>query len=143
MLPTDSDLYFLKQVIISCKYPSCDKEFDLDSLNELLSYQEKCQNQPIVFAVIHNKCKRCNVKYSNDKIHDCYFELKKKLENEILQKLQIYLKDEMNMFKIYTDEKIQKLTEENDNKHIKLSEFEGKINLLESKITDLSKFWLI
>ena len=58
----------LEQVIISCKNASCDRVFKVNRLMQMIEHEKKCGI--ITTEKTTKECKRCNIVYRKEKIHD-------------------------------------------------------------------------
>jgi hypothetical protein len=98
VLPNYLEINILKHVIVSCENTTCEREFNINSLNEMIVHQQTCGK---IVPLRENKliqCKRCETYYSNDKIHDPIKEMKKCVNNN---------QTKIHQLKTYFEEKIK------------------------------------
>ena len=50
--PNRLEMKILEQVIISCSNPTCDKEFNIHSLNEMIKHEEICGRIKVYLYII-------------------------------------------------------------------------------------------
>jgi hypothetical protein len=119
---TDMELELLGELILNCKNPVCNQQFDLNSIEEMVLHELKCRNSDDNLRI--KKCKRCFQFYSNFKKHDCITELKKEQGyfNSILQK---HIQEQFS--------------HQNDTFNKRINELEEKLQSQEQTIIKLSK----
>jgi hypothetical protein len=115
LIPSKFEINFLEKVIISCKNSSCEKEFNINSLQEMIEHEMTCD----LDSDVKVRCNNCHFFFSLNYEHNCFVELKRYIENQF------------NSTKTLTDIK-EKLKEDLNNEfslmYQKLTKLEQNIN---------------
>jgi hypothetical protein len=132
VIPNKFEINMLENVIISCENTTCEKEFNINTLKEMLYHQKTCGKLVSLKEKKLILCKRCESYCSNDKLHDCIVELKKSIKNNnqnIIDEMKAYFEEKINSKIIQIN--LESINEEIINHSYKLTEIEEKLENIE------------
>jgi hypothetical protein len=132
IFPSILEKNLLEALIFSCKNSSCDKEFNVKSLKEMLEHEENCDT----IADIKPKCNICN-SFVLVEEHNCLHEQTNQQENKefdyskIINVIKTSFKEELKNELGQLNQKILKIEQAVNDKSQKLILSEQKIINLE------------
>jgi hypothetical protein len=134
MIPNKVEMNLLERVIISCNNSTCEREFNINSLKEMIEHEKICGKVKVKYES-NLQCKTCDHIYTQNYDHNCFYELKKNIE--------INNQDILHQMKTYFDQKYTIIIQENTDRlnlqHQEIVDKSRKIQVSEEKILNLER----